>query len=384
MPTFADLVQDLKASDFSFRAKEIVERFVNDGGLLTLSELRSLLDGSCGTDVFRFGSDKANLLSLVVPGLPADTQQADFEALTKEIGGSLMGYQRDEVLRCFAERNKPAASDPPSSSTKRVTFDLSAVAAAAEPDPESVQLLQPADVGVVVADAVPVATASAGGPSAPSLVGIADPDSEQGKATQTAARKTKTNSDFNTDLIQGAWDGDHGKVRHALDQGADVEAVGGDHNGTAINAAARNGHADIVCMLIEAGADLNAKNVGWGYTPLNQAAVFNRTECAQVLLAAGADATIKSGPGMEANKLSSQLCGKCAGGPDDFLVWLLQNAEEELEKFALEELEKFALEESEWLEEEWLEEEEEGAARTLARRSTAPSSSGRKGCCVVS
>lgn len=132
---------------------------------------------------------------------------------------------------------------------------------------------------------------------------------------------------FNSDLVEGAWSGDQAKVCNAIDKGADLEAVGGSHNGTAINAAARNGHTDIVRILIAAGADLNVKNVGWGHTPLNQAALFNQTECARALLEAGADSTIKSGPGWEANQLSLQLCGKCVGGGNAQLRQLLRDAE---------------------------------------------------------
>jgi len=130
-------------------------------------------------------------------------------------------------------------------------------------------------------------------------------------------------------LIKAAWDGKLDRVKAALEAGADIDAKGHDHNGTALNGAARNGHADIVQFLVDHDPkpDLNSKNDGWGHAPLHQASFFNRIECAKILLEAGANPILKSGPGWESNKYASELVGKCEGGPKEEFVTLLKRAE---------------------------------------------------------
>ena len=93
--------------------------------------------------------------------------------------------------------------------------------------------------------------------------------------------KVRDNPAINNKLIQAAWDGDTSKLKSALDEGANIEATGGGHNGTALNAAARNGHAECIRILLKQNPppNLNAKNIGWGHAPLHQASFFNRTEC---------------------------------------------------------------------------------------------------------
>ena len=142
---------------------------------------------------------------------------------------------------------------------------------------------------------------------------------EAGKQPELCSSPKQYNDSASQFLIEAAWDGNESNLRRALQEGADVTATGGQHNGTALNAAARNGHAGCIRILLahDQKSDLNMKNIGWGHAPLHQAAFFNRTECAKLLLRAGADPHLKTGPGWEENQTAFQICGKCAGGPSD-------------------------------------------------------------------
>ena len=67
--------------------------------------------------------------------------------------------------------------------------------------------------------------------------------------------------------------------------------MGSHHNGTALNAAARNGHVEILNLLISHGANIHSENEGgWKHSCLHQAAFFSRFEICEILLGAGADA----------------------------------------------------------------------------------------------
>ena len=56
--------------------------------------------------------------------------------------------------------------------------------------------------------------------------------------------------DVNRKLLKAAWIGNVDEVREAIESGADIETVGSYHSGTALNAAARNGHVDVLRLLI--------------------------------------------------------------------------------------------------------------------------------------
>lgn len=94
-------------------------------------------------------------------------------------------------------------------------------------------------------------------------------------------------------FLTAAWDGDVERVEKELHLGVDIETVGGTHRGTALNCASRNGHIDVVRILLQHDPmpDVDAMNEGWGHSCLHQAASFNRMECIQALLEAGADPT---------------------------------------------------------------------------------------------
>jgi ankyrin repeat protein len=130
-----------------------------------------------------------------------------------------------------------------------------------------------------------------------------------------------------TRLWQAAASGDLGEVKSAIEHGADVNFRGpGGFN--ALNAAARNGHLeviqylvehgasidqndnqkhktallaasfqrhfDIVQYLVEKGANVNAQSVN-GFTPLHDAAYVGNLQIVQFLVEHGADVHIRNG-----------------------------------------------------------------------------------------
>ena len=106
------------------------------------------------------------------------------------------------------------------------------------------------------------------------------------------------------ELAQAAWDGDLARVRSLLDSGAppNTEAHGGFYNGhhSALNGAARNGHAAIVSLLLEQPTKPDVESrcqSPWEVTPLQQAGFWGRAKVAPVLLQHGASLTSISGPG---------------------------------------------------------------------------------------
>lgn len=128
-PTFAALVQDVTAASVSYQARDAVTRFLSSGGSVTVPQLRSLLDGSCGANKFTYSSDKATLLTMAAPGLTPDTRKVEFEALLDEFGGSMMSFERDSALQAFDHRCQRAAPRPSPA-------PASARGAAAEQEPE--------------------------------------------------------------------------------------------------------------------------------------------------------------------------------------------------------------------------------------------------------
>jgi uncharacterized protein len=128
-------------------------------------------------------------------------------------------------------------------------------------------------------------------------------------------------------LWQAAASGDLGELKSAIDHGADVNFRGpGGFN--ALNAAARNGHLeivqylvehgasidqsdnqrhktallaasfqrhfDIVQYLVEKGANVNAQSIN-GFTPLHDAAYVGNLQIVQFLVEHGADVHIRNG-----------------------------------------------------------------------------------------
>lgn len=92
-------------------------------------------------------------------------------------------------------------------------------------------------------------------------------------------------------VLVAALNGDAGKVRELLSEGfsaTDIHASGTD----AVILAVREGHFEIVELLLQAGADPNRMNAKSGMTPLRMAVQQTRTEIVELLLHKGADADI--------------------------------------------------------------------------------------------
>ncbi len=89
-------------------------------------------------------------------------------------------------------------------------------------------------------------------------------------------------------LPDAARRGDADAVRALLDDGADPNAARGDGL-TALHLAAREGHAEIVDLLIGAGAETDATTRIGHFTPLHLAGGAGNADVVDALLAAGAD-----------------------------------------------------------------------------------------------
>jgi len=132
--------------------------------------------------------------------------------------------------------------------------------------------------------------------------GVPEQTSAQGDVRGTASCTIEPR--LATELAEAAWNGEFEKARSLLEREApaNTEAHGGFSNGhhSALNGASRNGHAEIVTMLLnqQVRPDLESRCQGpWEVTPLQQAAFWGRAECAKILLAHGASTSAKSGPG---------------------------------------------------------------------------------------
>ena len=96
----------------------------------------------------------------------------------------------------------------------------------------------------------------------------------------------------NTALRIASKEGHVELVEMLLNNGANVNAKNS-YGVTALHIASREGHTDIVAMLLEKGADVNAKSDG-GYTALISASESGHTETVAMLLEKGADVNAKT------------------------------------------------------------------------------------------
>ncbi len=92
---------------------------------------------------------------------------------------------------------------------------------------------------------------------------------------------------LNEPLAGAAADGDVTRVRSLLARGASPNAEGPDGSFTALIAAAENGHAEIVRLLLDRGADINRRDFE-GKTALDRAREAGHAEIVQILERAGA------------------------------------------------------------------------------------------------
>ncbi|KAK2593842.1 hypothetical protein QQS21_008457 [Conoideocrella luteorostrata] len=103
-------------------------------------------------------------------------------------------------------------------------------------------------------------------------------------------------------------------ARDLIARGADVNAQGGTH-GSALQAAARQGHQEIVTLLLDKGADVNAQGGKYG-NALQAAAGAGYQEIVTLLLDKGADVNAQVG------KLGSALQAAARGGYQEIVTLL--------------------------------------------------------------
>ena len=115
-------------------------------------------------------------------------------------------------------------------------------------------------------------------------------------------------------LIIAANEGRIDDVRNALHAGVDADTVS--YGVTSLHAAAREGHIEIVRLLLENGADPNFE-LDSHITPLHMAAAFGQTAIVKLLLENGADPTWSYTP-LDAAKRHQPDNGE--------LITLLENA----------------------------------------------------------
>ena len=125
----------------------------------------------------------------------------------------------------------------------------------------------------------------------------------------------------NTALLEAAREGHAEVVRLLLAAEADVNAQT-QAGVTSLMWAAGNGHADVVRLLLAAEADVNAQSQA-GSTALMDAALNGHAEVVRLLLAAGADVNAQNQAGFTALL-------DAAGNGHAEVVWLLLAAEAEL------------------------------------------------------
>lgn len=106
-------------------------------------------------------------------------------------------------------------------------------------------------------------------------------------ADATPAPKDSKTADLNLDLLKAVADGNLDATKKAVSDGADVNAMDGQHGMTALVWAVGKGHAEVVAFLLEKGANPNAA-IPNGPPALQIAIDQNKPEIAQMLEKAGA------------------------------------------------------------------------------------------------
>jgi outer membrane protein assembly factor BamB len=91
---------------------------------------------------------------------------------------------------------------------------------------------------------------------------------------------------LNEQLWDAARDGDVGRVKQALDRGADVNS-GNRYKAGALFFAADKGHTDVIALLIDRGADVNAQDTFYRFRPIMMAVMNGHTDAAILLLQRG-------------------------------------------------------------------------------------------------
>ena len=104
------------------------------------------------------------------------------------------------------------------------------------------------------------------------------------------------NFNGSTPLHFASRNGHEQVVRVLLDKGADANAMFKDDGWTPLHFASQNGYEQVVRMLLDKGADVNAKDIG-GWAPLHNASEYGYEQVVRVLLDKGADVNAKNNDG---------------------------------------------------------------------------------------
>jgi ankyrin repeat protein len=117
-------------------------------------------------------------------------------------------------------------------------------------------------------------------------------------------------NDAHTPLLVAARDGHVEIVRLLLEAGADVNAVEPTFGAVPLHKAVYNGHADSTRLISDRpGVDLDFQGATNGYTPLHDALWHGYEECAQVLVEAGAALDLVGHDGKTPHALASEVFG---------------------------------------------------------------------------
>ena len=123
-------------------------------------------------------------------------------------------------------------------------------------------------------------------------------------------------NDDHTPLLVASRDGHTDIVRLLLGAGADVNATEPTFGAVPLHKAVYNGHADITAVLVAAeGIDLDFQGATNGYTPLHDALWHGYEDCAQVLIDAGARIDLVGHDGKTPRDIA-----RATFGPDHHLV----------------------------------------------------------------
>ena len=90
------------------------------------------------------------------------------------------------------------------------------------------------------------------------------------------------------DFFVAAQQNATGTISSLLDEGQNANATD-THGVTALIYAAREGHVDVINILLDHGAEIDGLGKNQQLTPLQQAAWNNHLDCAQLLIERGAD-----------------------------------------------------------------------------------------------
>lgn len=123
-------------------------------------------------------------------------------------------------------------------------------------------------------------------------------------ALSSAVAENMDEISFNRSLCAAASLGNISRATDLIDRHPESVHSDGRVSGrsgyTPLHFAAREGHLEVVQLLIERGAHIDAQTTAGGATPLHRAAFMGRTDVVKALLNGGADPTIRDADGQTA------------------------------------------------------------------------------------